>query len=118
MAHGKNSFPRGERGVMKLNAYLDPYEAFMKFGYGDGDDPGAEWAIRSVRGALGEVGLSIETAGGLHNSYIYDVFSSVAGELRVEIPIEVAYLSTGDEVREELMKLLPARAIEVLDNLR
>ena len=101
---------------MKLNIELDPYETFMKSGYGDGDDPGAEWAISKVAQALYGHGWDSGTVAGIHNQYIRELTNE--GKF-YDLPTrKVAYCNTGDEVREYLLKVLPPTVIEALDELR
>jgi len=100
---------------VKLNIELDPYEAFMKFGYEDGDDPGAEWGVEKVAAALRNINWGTEAAGGLHNNYIFRVFR---GETDIEFGDQFSYAGTGEEVREALLRMGLDDVVRTLDTLR
>lgn len=105
-----------------LNEFLEAYDAFDKYGYGDGDHPLADDARYRVIAVLAEIGWGYEEARSIHNNRICGLTSpdGTVYDLEWTLDLEAGQIREEMYRREfprELLKALDELNDEVIDNL-
>lgn len=98
-----------EKMRFQIDDELDVYEAFMKYGLGDGDHPLASMVLGEVYSLLDELGYRYETASCIHNNGFISKIVTPAGRT-----IEMNSLESEPHY---LRRQLPKDLVQALDRL-